>query len=323
MKYFFSCDWGTSTFRLRLVDAKSVNVLSAIQTEYGIAAAFENWKLANRPENDRILFYQNYLLDQVKKIATSHNYALHDVPIVVSGMASSSIGMIELPYKELPFQCNGSDLTVHTIPGVEEDGANKIILISGVKSQTDVMRGEETILAGCEVSNNDSEQLLIFPGTHSKHILIKNGLVESINTYMTGELFDLLSNKSILSTSVTKNNHPEQNTGSPYFAEGVLKGAASNLLNSIFHVRTNQLFKKASPMENYQFLSGLLIGSELKGVAEKKLAAIALVCSEGLKRAYMDAIEILDPGNQLQYINADAALIAGQYNVIRQLGYIQ
>jgi len=319
MKFFFSCDWGTSTFRLKLVQAENAKVLSVIKTDYGIAAAYDDWKQMRGNEKNRLTFYQNYLLEQVKKIAADFNDSLYGGPILLSGMASSSIGMMELPYKTLPFQSNGSDLVIHTIPVREENGSYKIIMISGVRSETDVMRGEETILAGCDISDDEKQQLFIFPGTHSKHITVKNGIVENIATYMTGELFDLLSNKSILSASVKK-NATEQNTDSRHFAEGVLKGSTSNLMNSIFQVRTNQLLGKATLAENYNYLSGLLIGYELKEIVKKGPAAITLVCSEGLKEAYMDALQILCLNKSLHYKNADDALINGQWKILQQHG---
>ena len=68
MKNFFSCDWGTSAFRLRLVDAETLKLLSEIKTDYGIALAFELWKQTKQPEEKRIAFYQTYLFIQVKKI---------------------------------------------------------------------------------------------------------------------------------------------------------------------------------------------------------------------------------------------------------------
>ncbi|MEP7145051.1 MAG: 2-dehydro-3-deoxygalactonokinase, partial [Ferruginibacter sp.] len=320
MKFFFSCDWGTSTFRLRLVDAENIKVLSEIKTRHGIAIAFESWKQTNQQEKTRLAFYQTYLFEQVKKITVPFNDAVKDAPIILSGMASSSIGMIELPYKEIPFPCKGSGLVIYIIPA-DEDHRHKMIMISGARTDVDVIRGEETMLAGCKISEDDSEQLFIFPGTHSKHIIVKNGLVKNITTYMTGELFDLLSNKSILSASVKKDD-PEPTGSNRFFIDGVLKGRASILSNSIFHVRTNHLFKKTTPGENYDYLSGLLIGHELKDVSANKPPSITLVCSEGLKKSYTQALNVLELASQVNYENADEALINGQWIITQQLGYL-
>jgi len=319
MKFFFSCDWGTSSFRLRFVDAENERVVSEIKTSQGIALTFESWKQSGHNEDERIAFYQSYILEHVNKIVSSLKESVGKVPVIISGMASSSIGMLELPYKKLPFRCDGSDLIVRTVPG-EEDQQNKMIIISGARSANDAMRGEETILIGCRPSMDDAARLFIFPGTHSKHILVKNNVVQNITTYMTGELFDLLSNKSILSASVKKNGS-QQSTIHQHFADGVTEGSTSNILNSIFHVRTNHLFKKVTAEENYHYLSGLMIGHELKAVAGSKPNPITLVCSEGLQIAYKEALGILGLSDGLQYQNADAALIRGQRKIMDQAGY--
>ena len=318
MKLFFSCDWGTSMFRLRLVDTANAAILSEIRTGYGIATAFESWKQNGQDEDERMAFYQTYLFDQVKKISTTFKGSVDNAPIVLSGMASSSIGMLQLPYKKVPFRCDGSDLVIHTIPAKQEMQSQ--IIISGVQSEVDVIRGEETIMAGCDIEAGDKEQLFILPGTHSKHISVKDGWVKDVTTYMTGELFDLLSNKSILSASVKKDTG-EQSIDDRFFTEGVQKGLTFNLMNSIFHVRTNQLFGKASPEENYHYLSGLLIGHELKALTGNREIAVTLVCGTALKKAYMSALDILKLNSQLQYKDADQALINGQRKIMDKIKY--
>jgi 2-dehydro-3-deoxygalactonokinase len=322
MQSFFSVDWGTSAFRLRLVDAGNKAVLAEIKTDYGMATAFEKWKQLNQPETNRTAFFQSYLFDQVDKITAGVNDSLSNTSIIMlSGMASSSIGMQELPYKELPFCCDGSDLLLHTVTAEHKNVSYKMIIISGVKSNTDVMRGEETILAGCNIVNDSTRQLFILPGTHSKHILVNKGCAQSIATYITGELFDLLSNKSILSSALQKHSIDEIVDGY-CFADGVKKGASTNILNSIFQVRTNHLFKSATAYENYQYLSGLLIGYELKDIAKDKLASVTLVSSEGLKNFYLNAFSVAGLSELIMYKNADEALIEGQLKIIQQAGYL-
>src|SRR5262245_12577368 len=100
-------------------------------------------------------------------------------------MASSSIGMIEVPYKETQFKADGSDLKVKKIDR-SKDFEHDTFIISGARTNNDVMRGEETQLAGCK-DTGDKKSLYIFPGTHSKHILVKKGIAVSFKTFMTGE----------------------------------------------------------------------------------------------------------------------------------------
>jgi len=320
MKFFLSVDWGTSAFRVRLIETINKSVLAEIKTDQGIAATFEKWRQTNQPEENRIAFYRSYLFEQVEKIADMFNDSLDNTFIILSGMASSSIGMLELPYKELPFHCDGSDLLLHTIPAIHKNVSYKIVIISGVRSQTDVMRGEETILAGCDVVKDNRQQLFIFPGTHSKHIIINNNIAQNITTFITGELFDLLSNKSILSASLKKND-PGDISNDAYFADGVKKGASTNILNSIFQVRINHLFKTASAQQNYQYLSGLLIGYELKETGKIKPGLITLVGSEALENVYIKALTILGLDDHLVCRNAAEALINGQLKIMQQAGY--
>ena len=72
---------------------------------------------------------------------------------------------------------------------------------------------------------------------------------------------------------------------------------------------------------NYFFLSGLLIGHELKDVVENKPSLITLVCSEGLQKVYQTALKVLGLNDRLDYKNADDALINGQIRIMRQAGY--
>ncbi|MEO8405774.1 MAG: 2-dehydro-3-deoxygalactonokinase [Chitinophagaceae bacterium] len=112
IEQFLSCDWGTSSFRLRLTDVKNNSVLTEIKTSDGIADIFQSWKQRNESEDNRKAFYLNYLFQQVEKVKVSRELA-NGLPIVLSGMVSSSIGMMELPYKKIPFNSEGSDLILH------------------------------------------------------------------------------------------------------------------------------------------------------------------------------------------------------------------
>ena len=295
------------------MDSVNEKILSEIKTGYGIASAFSSWKQNGKDQNEKIAFYQSYLFEQLKKINDSFQIAADSAPVVLSGMVSSSIGMLELPYKNLPFRADGSDLLVHTVPPTA--GIPSHFIVSGARSESDVIRGEETILAGCDIEAVEKDQLLILPGTHSKHIRVHDGWVKDITTYMTGELFDLLSNKSILSASVKKDLQ-EHATHDRSFADGVKKGAALNLMNSIFHVRTNHLFGKASPEENYYYLSGLLIGHELKELLVSGDTSVNIVCGADMKKAYTLALDVLGLNGKFQFKDSDIALIRGQKKIM-------
>ncbi|TKK71588.1 2-dehydro-3-deoxygalactonokinase [Ilyomonas limi] len=316
MNTFISCDWGTSAFRLRLIDANTKEVLATIKTDWGIAAVYNDWN-NNHPATDRLQFYSNILADGVRALAQECKHALEDITIVISGMASSSIGMMDLPYKALPFHLDGADVLTEVVSSLP-NFHHQLLFISGAKTREDVMRGEETKLLGCDVSNQQEKQLLILPGTHTKHVVVEDKVAVDFKTYMTGELFSLLSTKSVLAASVEKGEKGQENDNKAFFLKGVTEAANNNFLNSIFHVRTYHLFNYHSPHQSYQYLSGLLIGNELKELLNKKYSSITLVATGVLAPLYRQALQAL--GIQInKETDADEALIAGQCKMYLQM----
>ena len=233
-----SCDWGTTSFRLRLIDVETCNVLHEVKNFDGVNTAHNEWLATKKNESIRLNFYRSFIQRQIEKL----NADVSDVTAVISGMASSTIGMKELPYAKLPFELSGDNLNIEKF---EADNfcKNDILLISGLQTNVDVIRGEETLLLGCDI-NDDA--LVIFPGTHSKHVIVKDKTAIDFKTYMTGEFFNVLSTHSLLAKSVLKNNDVHEET----FIKGVKDGVRNNVLNIAFHVRTNQLFNKYPPEEN-------------------------------------------------------------------------
>src|SRR5690606_37345331 len=120
----------------------------------------------------------------------------------IFGMPASSVGLIELPYALLPFSLDGDGLIMERLQ--IDSLSNPVLLISGARTDVDVMRGEETKVLGASAYLNGANRssLLILPGTHSKHVTVSSRRVMDIRTYMTGELFGLLSRQSLLATSV-------------------------------------------------------------------------------------------------------------------------
>lgn len=313
MKKFISCDWGTSSFRLRLIAEDKQTVLAEVNNQQGISTIYSLWQ--NSGSSERFSFYLSILSGYIATLQKQYGKSLEGFTIVISGMASSGIGMLELPYKKMPFNTDGSDLLIHPI--LPSSSFNySILFISGVCVANDVMRGEETILAGCN-TNQDEEIVFIFPGTHSKHLYVKNGIVHNLKTYMTGEVFDLLANKSILSSAVKKEPFIAASEMEIAFKKGVEEASNTNLLNNIFHVRTNQIFNQLDKVANYYFLSGLLIGAELKNIAKKKEVTLQLVTSEIFLPLYAGALKIRGFTN-VHYQDADAALIKGQSLIFKQ-----
>ncbi len=320
-KEFLSCDWGSSFFRLRLVETRSLNIIAESISGRGMMAVFELWEQNTDQQKSRIAFYMDFINDHIRLLEQESNRSLEEVPLLISGMASSSIGMKELDYKMLPFSVDGSDLCVEMITDGRASG-RKVVLISGARTQDDVMRGEETILVGSAGgATGHKEEVFIFPGTHSKHVWIADNRAVSFHTFMTGEFFDLLSNESILSHSVEDGGDLNQSDNRQSFEKGVSHALQANLLNSCFTVRTNILFDTCTPQGNYYYLSGLLIGTELGGFHNKQVN-ITVVGNLTLLPCYEAALEILnEQGGAIGYKTQDVseALVRGQFKILSLL----
>lgn len=319
MNTFLSCDWGTSSFRLTLVSLASLEVLGAVRNERGVHATFQAWKDAGGDEAGRVDFFLDVIRDAVAEVEHSSGRSLAGVPIVVSGMASASIGMMNLQYGELPFSLDGASLIVHRI---EANTAfpHDVLVISGVKSDDDVMRGEETQLIG-SVSDEIAagvEHLHLLPGTHSKHIRVMNGSATSFRTYLTGEFFELLSAKSILADSVSRGDGGLNSENFRCFMEGVEEGSRGNILNSAFHVRTRSLFGRHSSEMNYYYLSGLLIGAEVGELALERDLAITVTGSDDVISLYDHALRSLGFRN-IRLVRGESAVIKGQAIILRRI----
>lgn len=309
MDQFLSCDWGTSSFRLRLIGADHLNVIAEIKSDSGIASTYKAWEQAGSDPLKRKDFYAGIIKEQVKLLSQKMAIPLNNIPIVLSGMASSTIGLIDLSYKKLPFSLDGSDLEMKFFD--EAQDFNPLIIVSGAKTDDDVMRGEETKIIGCSSAliNRDQEQLLILPGTHPKHIVVKAGKAIAFKTYMTGEFFDLLSTKSVLAASVQEGGDFNDPVNQESFINGVKAGQTSDLLHAGFMVRTNQVLKDISKQQNFYYLSGLLIGTELKDL--KPTIPVYLVGGSTHQSLYTLACRIAGI-NITQQLDADVALIKGQ-----------
>ena len=325
-KYIICCDWGTSSFRLRLVEKNSYRVIAEFLSSAGVAATFKEWK--NQSSLSRFDFYAIKLRESIRKLESNHESPLNDIAVIVSGMASSSLGMENIPYAVLPFDISGAKASVRVFDGFNGHSA-PLVLVSGVKSHEDVMRGEEAQLIGLltlnEVVAKPNEELVfVFPGTHSKHIIVKNNVVSDFKTFMTGEVFNILTEHSILKDSVLIQNlsgleNPENVVA---FKQGVINSGSSSLLHSLFTVRTMQLFETYNKEQNAFYLSGLLIGTELRALEEERYSQIIICSGKHLFHHYKIAINTLGFLNNISFIQPeliDKATIAGQVQLFNAL----
>jgi 2-dehydro-3-deoxygalactonokinase len=268
--FFISCDWGTSNFRLRLVETNTLCVIEEVNSSMGIKTLNDQCQ-----NQDRLTFFTSYLQSQILLLPEEHQTEL----VVISGMASSNIGMKEMPYAKMPMDASGEHLSwkiLNILPN------SKAILVSGVKSKHSMMRGEEIQAIG--IADQLPPGLLILPGTHSKHLTFKNGTFSDMKTFMTGELFELLSTKSILSNSVINSPFSEK-----AFFEGVAGGLKESVNASLFSVRAKHILENSHKEENFHYLSGLLIGDELSYL-QNTSENISLCGSEPVFSLYKTAL---------------------------------
>lgn len=279
---FLSCDWGTSSFRLRLVRWADRRVLGEERSADGVATLADS----TQPEV-RGSVYGLHLLARAQQLLDRVETKVTDC--VISGMASSRIGWRELPYATLPLALDGNGLIVGRMEcGFDRDRCLQVHLISGVRDREDVMRGEETEaigLASLVPALRTERTLLILPGTHSKHIELCNGAICGFTTFMTGELFSHLQQMPTLRHVLSQADGiaPENES----FRAGVRSAAGGGLFRDLFQIRARNLFDL--PGDGAAFLSGLLIGTELLHIDQSTGRAIWIACPDPLAKLYREA----------------------------------
>lgn len=305
-RHFISIDWGTTNFRLRMVQSEDLNVLFEIKNDQGIRTLFEQFSRQNTLlQKD---FFTQFLRKQVNTLPAEYL----SWPVVLSGMASSSIGLEELPYADFPFPQSGKTLIYKSL---ELPGGRKTLLISGVKSETGMMRGEETQAIGL-AEHLTTNGILILPGTHSKHIRYEDGTFTGLHNFMTGEVFEVLSQKSILAASVAAG--PWDSAAEAAFKTGLDLGFAGKLNTSLLLVRANHVIRQTSKTDNFYLLSGLLIGDELLVLKNEK-GTIFLAASEPIFTIYKTALNHCLGNRELVFFDEkmlENALLSGQWKIL-------
>ena len=209
------------------------------------------------------------------------------VKLLACGMVGSQYGWREAPYVRCPAdaaalagQLLKLDDSISIIPGLVDDAA-----------QPDVMRGEETQIVGALALRPElaAESCLVLPGTHSKWARVKAGRVTGFATHMTGELFALLRQHSVLSRLMPADG------SSPASPEAFLQGVDAareegGLGHQLFAVRTLGLFNKLAAEQLPDYLSGLLIGHELASELKGDAPRVALIGDPALCGRYAQAL---------------------------------
>lgn len=321
------CDWGTTSFRMALCDTDTLNIIAELRSDEGVSQTFQEWRDSFKEGGvSKERFFRNRLGVHVARLSDAAGMPVDHIPIVISGMASSSLGMCELPYATLPFLLDGSNSVFKFCVG-DEDLKNDILLLSGVSGEADVMRGEETQMLGllqllAAEGERPLQAILLFPGTHCKHIYIEGDVMVSFQTFMTGEVFGILRQHSILAASVVAQSltgHTSEDISA--FKAGVRTSQGSPLLNALFSVRTGQLMARFDKRHATYYLSGLLIGSELQSLSPEDDIPIVLCSSHqhDVYRFALDELGLLSRTTVLSSGVTERATLAGQHLLLSKI----
>ena len=213
-----------------------------------------------------------------------------DLPAVLCGMIGSNLGWTPVPYLDCPADMARfgaalspapHDLLAWIAPGLRGPGPT---------AAPDVMRGEETQVFGWlaeEPARLRGVHRICLPGTHAKWVLVEDGRIVRFVTAMTGELFDLLSHHGVLRTEAPVDD-------ADAFVQGVeAAGDGGGLAARLFSARSRVVGGAAPAAETAAYLSGLLIGAEIAGVAPllgvHAFAPVVLIGEPTLCRWYLQA----------------------------------
>ncbi|MEI4474117.1 2-dehydro-3-deoxygalactonokinase [Frigidibacter sp. MR17.24] len=283
MTDLIALDWGTSSLRAFLM--RDAQVVEERSSPHGIQKLPE----PGGEEGYRAAFTQ-----------ICGDWAALGLPAVAGGMVGSQQGWIEAPYVRCPAAV--TDLVrseglvdtpqggqLHIVPGV---------LLDDPALPPDVIRGEEIQIAGALADRPDWARaaLFVMPGTHSKWVTVRDSVIETFSTYMTGEIFAVMADHSILGRLMT-DDAPAADVAADAFAKGIevaRAGGAGDLGHQLFSTRTMGLTKRLPNNALRDYLSGLLIGNEILSAAralEGRAAAAILMIGEGrLCDRYRDAM---------------------------------
>lgn len=264
-------DWGTSTLRAYLLGCDG-RVLAQRSEPWGIM------QLGGRPFAD------------VSREATQH-WPVEAVSTIACGMVGSAHGWVEAPYCPVPA---GAAELANTL--VRVDGVN-VQIVAGLSQKgesADVMRGEETQVVGAlsMLPRLRDNALVICPGTHSKWVRIRDQRIVAFTTHMTGELYAVLSAHSILGRLALSATSLLPDVAAEAFAVGVRTSRDSRRDTTalLFSARSRVLMGELRPEASLEYLSGLLIGGELRSNLVEGAQPAALIGDPALCGRYATAL---------------------------------
>ncbi|WNL41025.1 2-dehydro-3-deoxygalactonokinase [Halomonas sp. PAMB 3264] len=296
---WIAADWGSSNLRLWAINREG-RVIAAVKSDRGMLSL-----TPSEYEPELIRLIEDWLPER-------------PVDVVVCGMAGARQGWREAAYLSTPTPLDRlsqgavapvlatSALRVHLLPGVSQRGADEF----------DVMRGEETQLAGLIEKTPGFSGLACLPGTHAKWARLENAVLTRFATFMTGEIFELLARHSVLRHSIGDANDADTRDT---FQTAVRESAREpeRYTQRLFGLRARDLLDTALPQGEARKhrlaarLSGLTIGLELAGARAlmEPGETVTLSGGQALCARYALAFEAID--QPVALFDGDTAVQAG------------
>ncbi|HZY17926.1 MAG TPA: 2-dehydro-3-deoxygalactonokinase [Ramlibacter sp.] len=212
---------------------------------------------------------------------------------LAGGMVGSRQGWREAPY--CPCPSGFADLVGRITWVPDAPGGLRLGLVPGLQAEAhgvpDVMRGEETQIVGALDLLGLDDGLFVLPGTHSKWARVRGRRIEGFSTFMTGEVYALLRRHSILARTLPPEDGPLDEAA---FLRGVGHARqAGSLLHAAFSARTLALFGQLDAGALPSYLSGLVIGEELRSQALPTGQEVVLIGAPALTARYQLALRSL------------------------------
>ncbi|WP_044827347.1 2-dehydro-3-deoxygalactonokinase [Thalassospira sp. HJ] len=275
---WIAVDWGTSNLRVWAMD-DNANILGSVESPLGMNA------IAGDPK----LSFEAVLIDLIDAWLAKDMVGL---PVVICGMAGAKQGWLEAPYCDVP--ARPADLAQGAAKPDVRDPRISVFILPGLcqRGDPDVMRGEETQLVGFMAAHPGFAGWVCLPGTHSKWARISGGEITTFRTYMSGEVFALLSQHSILQHSV------DDGWDDAAFADAVRAAQTqpTAFLHRLFGVRAAALVAPAGTTvaSGASVLSGTVIGTEIADVLGllQPNENIALIGAGKLASLYQAALAV-------------------------------
>ncbi|GAA2854827.1 2-dehydro-3-deoxygalactonokinase [Aminobacter niigataensis] len=297
-------DWGTTRLRVWLLDEAGA-VVDERRSDEGLLTAQHK---GFAPILDR------HLKDMG---------APGDLPAIVCGMAGARQGWIEAPYVEVPSSLSDILGAAVPVPGAGRD----VRIVPGLAQRNprtpDVMRGEETQLAGVAAEVGSGSHLVCMPGTHCKWVGVDDGTVSGFGTWPTGEMFSVFAQHSILRHSLGEKPAPVA-PDNAVFQEWCREALADGDIGArLFGIRAAGLLNGLGQADAAAALSGLLIGAEIASATRrfgKRDTPVVLVGSGPLGALYAEALKL--GGLAVRLADADKAVLSGLVAAARRNGML-